>query len=44
MKFDMGASAKSCYDNPDLVEMEQKYWALYVMTSVFIVASNIKLP
>jgi len=36
---------KICQANPDLVEIGQKFWAVYMKTKVvFIVSSHIKLP
>jgi hypothetical protein len=45
VKFDIGASIKICREIPNLVEFEQKYWALYIKSYVgFIVAGDIKSP
>jgi hypothetical protein len=45
VKFDIEDSYKICRENPNLVQIGQKYLALYMNTSVnFTVAGNIKSP
>ena len=44
-KWILGSCMEICRENPDLVKIRQKYWALYMKTEVrVIVVGNINLP
>jgi hypothetical protein len=43
-KLILGYCMEICQENPNLVKIGQKYWALYLKTEVRIVVGNINLP